>query len=80
MALLYIFAHKEVVCIPYTTTDAQSSLTEEIQEKSKEGEILLAMDANAKIGLLNEAVSRNGKLLLDVLKQHNLTVLNSTVL
>ena len=37
-------------------------LSEEIEEKSKEGEILLAMDANAKIGVLNEDVSRNGKL------------------
>ena len=53
-------------------------LSEEIEEKSKEGEILLAMDANAKIGVLNEVVSRNGKLLLDVLKHHDLTVMNTT--
>ena len=53
-------------------------LSEEIEEKSQDGEVFLAMDANAKIGLLGEAVSRNGKLLLDVVKKHNLTVMNCT--
>ena len=53
-------------------------LSEEIEEKSKDGEILLAMDANAKIGLLDETVSRNGKLLLEVIKNHNLKVMNGT--
>ena len=53
-------------------------LSEEIEEKSKDGEIFLAMDANAKIGLLGEIVSRNGKVLLDVIKNHNLTVMNGT--
>ena len=53
-------------------------LSEEIEEKSKDGEILLAMDANAKIGILNETVSRNGKLLLDVAKKHSLTIMNCT--
>ena len=53
-------------------------LSEEIEEKSNDGEILLAMDANAKIGILNEMVSRNGKLLLDLVKKHNLTVINCT--
>ena len=53
-------------------------LSEEIEEKSKDGEILLAMDANAKIGLLNETISRNGKLFLDIFKQYNLTVMNNT--
>ena len=53
-------------------------LSEEIDEKSKDGEILIAMDANAKIGILNEVVSRNGKLLLEIVKNHNLTVMNSS--
>ena len=53
-------------------------LSEEIDEKSKDGEILIAMDANAKIGILNEAVSRNGKPLLEIIKNHNLTVMNSS--
>ena len=33
-------------------------LTEEIEERKNEGEILLLMDGNAKIGLLNEEVNR----------------------
>ena len=53
-------------------------LSEEIEEKSYEGEIFLAMDANAKIGILNETISRNGKLLLDVVEKHKLTVINCT--
>ena len=53
-------------------------LSEEIKEKSKDGEVLIAMDANAKIGVLNETVSRNGKLLLDVIKNHNLSIMNCT--
>ena len=38
-------------------------LTEEIEETKNNGEILLAMDANAKIGLLGENDSRKGKLI-----------------
>ena len=53
-------------------------LSEEIEEKSKDGEIFLAMDANAKIGILNESISRNGKLLLDVVQKHKLTIVNCT--
>ena len=39
-------------------------LKEEIIEMKNEGEILLAMDGNAKIGILGEEKSRNGKYLL----------------
>ena len=53
-------------------------LSEEIDEKSKDGEIFLAMDANAKIGILGEEISRNGKLLLDVVRKQNLIVMNCT--
>ena len=41
-------------------------LNEEIEEIQKEGEILLTMDGNAKIGLLGEEISRNGKEILKV--------------
>ena len=53
-------------------------LREEIQEMTNEGNILLAMDGNGKINLLNEGVSRNGKLLLDIFKETKLNVLNGT--
>ena len=39
-------------------------LTEEILGVQQEGEMILFMDANAKIGLMKEPVSRNGKQLL----------------
>ena len=54
-----------------------NTLREEIIEMSKEGEILLAMDGNAKIGILGEPISRNGNLLLDVLKETNMKTLNN---
>ena len=39
---------------------------------------LLAMDGNARIGLLNEPISRNGKLLTEVFDITNIHVLNNT--
>ena len=55
-----------------------SLLREEITEMQMEGEILIMMDANAKIGLLGEEVSRNGKLILDVFQETGLCVLNNS--
>ena len=51
-------------------------LTDEILEMSQTGEVLLFMDGNGKIGLLGEEVSRNGRCLLDVFQECNLTVMN----
>ena len=51
-------------------------LTEEIEDMKKEGEVVIAMDGNAKIGLLGEEVSRNGKLLLQVFENTNLKIMN----
>ena len=51
-------------------------LNEEITEKKKDGPIVLTMDGNGKIGLMNEEISRNGKELLKVFDETNLTVLN----
>ena len=53
-------------------------LTEEITEMKNEGEILIAMDGNARLGLLNEPVSRNGKNLLDVFDRTDLHLINNT--
>ena len=53
-------------------------LTEEISEMKNEGKILLAMDGNARIGLLDEPVSRNGKLLLHVFANTDLHLINNT--
>ena len=53
-------------------------LREEIIERRKDGELLLAMDANGKIGLLGEEISRNGNELLKVMDDTNLIILNCT--
>ena len=53
-------------------------LTEEINEMRNDGEILLAMDGNARIGLLGEPVSRNGKSLLKVFKDTDLHLVNNS--
>ena len=53
-------------------------LKEEINEMQNEGEILIIMDANAKIGLLGEEKTRNGRLILDVFQQTGLIILNNT--
>ena len=44
-------------------------LNEEINERKKDGEVILTMDGNAKIGLLGEDISRNGKELLSVVNR-----------
>ena len=54
-------------------------LTEEILEMKNEGEILLTMDGNAKIGLLGEEITRNGKRLLEVIENTNLTPVISKI-
>ena len=51
-------------------------LNEEINEMKNEGEVLLAMDANAKVGILGEPISRNGALLIKVLELTGLTLMN----
>ena len=46
--------------------EEMENLTEEILEMNREGEIILCMDGNGKIGLIGEPTSRNGKLLRKV--------------
>ena len=40
-------------------------LTEEVLELKQCGDVIIVMDANAKVGILGESVSRNGKYLLN---------------
>ena len=54
-------------------------LSEEITEMKREGEIIIAMDANARIGILGETISRNGKLFNELFESQCLTVLNKSV-
>ena len=51
-------------------------LSTDIQERKNEGEVLIFMDGNGKIGLLNEDVSRNGALLESVFEECGLEVIN----
>ena len=53
-------------------------LKEELLETQKEGELLLVMDGNAKIGILNEPISRNGRHLLKVIQDTDLIVMNQS--
>ena len=55
-----------------------SLLQEEIVEREKDGEILLTMDGNGKIGLLGEDFSRNGKELMKMIESSNLHILNKS--
>ena len=53
-------------------------LNEEIEEMKMDGEILIAMDGNAKVGLLGEDVSRNGQLLLQTFENTGLDIINKS--
>ena len=54
-------------------------LTEEILEMKSQGELLLTMDGNAKLGLLGEDLSRNGKLLVQLISENDLVLINKDV-
>ena len=51
-------------------------LIEEIREKQREGQVIISMDGNGKVGLLGEPISRNGALLLRAFSDTNLNLLN----
>ena len=53
-----------------------SILSEEIERYQKEGEVIIFMDGNGKIGLLGEEKSRNGTLLDNIFENHELIVMN----
>ena len=57
--------------------EEMDKLTEEILEMKAAGEIILCMDGNAKIGLLGENTSRNGKLIKEVFEECQLEVMNA---
>merc|ERR1712025_1260151 len=54
------------------------NLSTEIHKMKNEGDILLFMDGNGKIGLMGERVSRNGALLKEVFDECELEVLNES--
>lgn len=58
--------------------DEMDDLTEELKTLTCDGEILLAMDGNGKIGLLGEEKSRNGKMLREVFENCEMHVINES--
>ena len=51
-------------------------LMDEITEIKNQGEMILCMDANAKIGLMGEEPSRNGKMMKDVFNECGIIIMN----
>ena len=72
------YGKQESTCSVQKITDEMDLLSEELLEKKQEGEMILCMDANAKIGLLGESVSRNGKLISNVFDECEMVVINGT--
>ena len=58
--------------------DEMDDLTEELKTIGCDGEILLAMDGNGKIGLLGEEKSRNGKMLIEVFENCEMNMINGS--
>ena len=58
--------------------DEMDDLTEELKTIGCDGEILLAMDGNGKIGLLGEKISRNGKMLIEVFQNCEMQMINGS--
>ena len=72
------YGKQEARCNKGEIEEEMSLLSEEIQEYANEGDVLIAMDGNGKMGLLGEEKSRNGKLLEKVFDDHNLTLMNAS--
>ena len=53
-------------------------LSEEIEKFKNDGEIIVCMDGNGKIGILGEEKSRNGKLIEEVVASHEMVFLNKS--
>ena len=53
------------------------NLTEEILEMKARGELIVCMDGNAKIGLMGEEMSRNGRLMMEMLSECEVEIMNN---
>ena len=73
-----VYYGKQESCTNQDMKLEMEKLCEEITEKRKEGEIMIFTDGNAKINILNEGISRNGRLLLEVINECELDILNLT--
>merc|ERR1739838_1196491 len=66
------YGKQESRCSKEEITEEMLSLSEEIEEFKTEGEVILFMDGNGKMGLLGEEKSRNGKMLEQIFETHDL--------
>ena len=76
--LIGVYYGKQESTLSSEINNEMSLLTEEIMEMKNEGEIMIAMDGNARLGLLDEPISRNGKLLMEVFEKTDLFLINNT--
>ena len=72
------YGKQESRCSKDEIQNEMNLLSEEIEEFQKEGEVMMFMDGNGKLGLLGEQKSRNGLLLETVFEEHNLSVINKS--
>ena len=71
-----IYYGKQESCSVQDMKNEMEKLCEEILEKKKDGEILFFTDGNAKIDILSEGFSRNGRLLSNVVSECELDIMN----
>ena len=72
------YGKQETTCHKATIQEEMENLSEEILELRREGEVVLCMDANAKVGLLGEEMSRNGRLINNVFQECEMKIINGT--
>ena len=72
------YGKQETTCNKATINDEMVRLTEEILEMQREGEVIICMDANAKVGLMGEEISRNGGLISAVFEECEMNIINGT--
>ena len=58
--------------------EEMEQLMEEIMEIKNEGELMILMDGNGKIGILDEPISRNGRMLLEVFENTQMQIMNTS--
>ena len=72
------YGKQESRCKKEEIDEEMRLLSEEIEEYKNEGNVIICMDGNGKIGILGEPKSRNGQLLEEVFENHNLTIFNKS--
>ena len=72
------YGKQETTCSRNDIQSEMENLSEEILELKQEGEVIICMDANAKVGLMGEELSRNGRLMEDLFNECEMTVINRT--